>query len=390
VPGRWVQIILDGLGIGEMPDADRFGDRGSNTLGNLLNQRPVNIPNLTAMGIGNITPLPHISPSHSPTASYGRMAEKSPAKDSTIGHWELAGVISSQSMPTYPQGFPPEIIDRFQEAIGRKVLGNMVASGTEIIQQLGDEHCRTGFPIVYTSADSVFQIAAHEDIIPVDELYAMCRTARIMLKGKHAVGRVIARPFVGRDGEYTRTRRRRDFSLPPHAPTLLDILKQSGIPTIGIGKIGDLFAQQGLSEILHTDSNQEGVTKILQAMSYPGPRFIFANLVDFDMLWGHRNDVEGYARGLENFDTKLPQILKRLSNNDVLVLTADHGNDPTTPSTDHSREYVPLLITGPKLKSGINLGTRPTFADLAATAAQYFGVQGTGVGTSFWKDIITQ
>lgn len=386
--GRWTQIVLDGVGIGELPDANRFADEGSNTLGNLLNIHPLNLPNLAAMGLGNIINLPHITPSSTPTASFGRMAEQSPAKDSTIGHWELAGIISDQPLPTYPDGFPPEIINAFQDAIGRPILGNVVASGTVIINELGDEHCRTGYPIVYTSADSVFQIAAHEDVIPLDDLYTMCRTARQILTGKHAVGRIIARPFIGQNGNYSRTRHRRDFSLPPPDHTILDILKEQGIPTIGIGKIDDLFAGTGLSDIYHTESNQHGINTTLDAMAEPGPRFIFTNLIDFDMLWGHRNDAEGFAQGLEQFDVRLPEFLRALTDNDVLVITADHGNDPTTPSTDHSREYVPLLITGPKLKAGIDLGIRTTFADLAATACEYFEVPKNIAGTSFLKELI--
>ena len=388
VTGRWVQIVLDGVGVGELPDAETFGDNGSNTLGNLDRVRPLRLPNLAAMGLGNIVPLFSIAPRKYPLASYGRMAEASPAKDSTIGHWELAGLISPKPLPTYPNGFPDEVIKAFQQAIGRPILGNVVASGTEIIQRLGDEHCRTGYPIVYTSADSVFQIATHEEVIPPDDLYAMCKLVRQILQGKHAVGRVIARPFVGNNGKYTRTRRRRDFSLPPPGTTLLDILKEVGIPTVGIGKIDDLFAGKGLSDIRHTESNQQGVDETLRAMAEPAPRFIFTNLIDFDMLWGHRNDVEGFAQGLEEFDFRLPELLESLKDNDVLAITADHGNDPTTPSTDHSREYVPILITGPKLKTGVMLGTRDSFADLAATAAEYFSVSGKISGISFFKEII--
>ena len=388
--GRWVQIVLDGVGIGELPDADLFNNGGSNTLGNLAKARSLHLPNITAMGLGNIIPLPNIESQSNPTASYGRMSEKSPAKDSTIGHWELAGIISEQPLPTYPNGFPPEVIEPFLQAIGREILGNIAASGTIIIQQLGDEHCQTGYPIVYTSADSVFQIAAHEDVIPPDELYNMCKIARELLQGKHAVGRIIARPFVGKSGQYSRTRRRRDFSLLPPGKTIMDHLRQAGIPTVGIGKIDDLFAGQGLSEIIHTESNDHGVTETLKAMSEPGPRFIFTNLIDFDMLWGHRNDVEGFAQELEAVDVRIPELLSRLHDDDILVLTADHGNDPTTSSTDHSREYVPLLVTGPKLLTGINLGIRKTFADLAATAAEYFSISGTGTGTSFLEDLTPQ
>jgi phosphopentomutase len=382
-----VQIVLDGVGVGELPDADRFGDAGSNTLGNLDRQRPLTLPNLCGLGLGNIIPLTSVRAQEYPSGAYGWMAEASPAKDSTIGHWELAGLISQNPLPTYPNGFPLEVIEPFQRSIGRPILGNVVASGTEIIQRLGDEHVRTGFPIVYTSADSVFQIAAHEEVIPPEELYAMCRTARQILEGKHAVGRVIARPFIGNAGHYARTRRRRDFSLPPPDATILDVLMEAGIPTVGIGKIDDLFAGRGLSEIRHTESNNHGVEETLKVMSEPAPRFIFTNLIDFDMLWGHRNDVEGFARGLEEFDVRLPELMKSLENNDILVITADHGNDPTTPSTDHSREFVPLLVIGSRIKAGINLGTRSTFADLAATAADYYSVSGRVAGTSFFQEL---
>jgi phosphopentomutase len=390
VTGRWTQIVLDGVGVGELPDADRYDDVGSNTLGNISSARPLHIPNLMALGIGNILPLYGIPPAEHPSASFGKMAEGSPAKDSTIGHWELAGLISTKPLPTYHNGFPPDIIDAFKKATGRSILGNIVASGTEIIQELGDKHCQTGFPIVYTSADSVFQIAAHEEVIPPDELYTMCRAARQILQGEHAVGRVIARPFVGENGHYTRTRHRRDFSLPPPGTIIMDLLMKRGIPTVGIGKIDDLFAGRGLSVIQHTESNDHGITTTIKAMKETGSNFIFTNLIDFDMLWGHRNDIQGFAQGLEAFDARLPELLEALDDQDVLVITADHGNDPTTPSTDHSREYVPLLITGSNLRIGINLGIRSTFADLAATAADYFGIAGTGAGTSFWKELILE
>lgn len=382
---RAVIIVLDSVGIGELPDAHLFGDRGSNTLGNLSRSFPdgLRLPHMARLGLGNIAELRGVDPDPHAIGGWGKCAEKSMAKDTTLGHWEIAGVISEQPFPTYPNGFPPEIIEEFQRRIGRAVLGNIPASGTEIIQQLGDEHVRTGKPIVYTSADSVFQIAAHEEVIPLDELYRMCLTAREILDGPHRVGRVIARPFVGTSGHYTRTRNRKDFSVPPPRPTILDRLLDAGLATIGIGKIGDIFAHRGLTQEIHTGPNEKGILATILQINEAPDGLIFTNLVDTDMIYGHRNDTVGYRRSLEEFDSYLPRILDSLGPDDLLVITADHGCDPTTPSTDHSREYTPLLVYSKKMSRGVDLGTRETFADTAATIAEFFGVAWDGPGKSY-------
>lgn len=385
---RVLLIILDGLGVGELPDADRYGDRGSATLPNLARVRGgVRLPRLGALGLGNIVFVAGVPAEAAPRGAYGRMAERSPGKDSTTGHWEIAGLVTLEPFPTYPDGFPPEIIAAFEAAIGRATLGNVAASGTQIIERLGDEHARTGKPIVYTSADSVFQIAAHEDVVPVERLYEYCRIARAILTGDHAVGRVIARPFAGKAGAYYRTPRRHDFSVEPSGETILDRLTASGIPVIAVGKVRDLFAGRGIGESVATESNAEGIEAILGAMKSAGRGLVFANLVDFDMLWGHRNDVEGFARGLEEFDERLEEILGRAERDDLVIVTADHGNDPTTASTDHSREYVPLLVAGRRVRGGVDLGTRETFADVGATLAELFGVPATAAGRSFLREI---
>lgn len=383
-------IILDGLGVGELPDAAEYGDTGSNTLGNLAKAvGGLRLPRLERMGLANILPVEGLQPQTEPAAAYGKMAEKSPGKDTTTGHWEIAGLVLEQPFPTFPQGFPRDLIEEFERRIGRRTLGNKVASGTQVIQELGPEHQQTGYPIVYTSADSVFQIAAHEEVIPVEQLYQMCRTARELLKGPLAVGRVIARPFVGTPGAYQRTARRHDFSLPPPGPTLLDRVKEAGLEVIGVGKIHDIFVGQGLTRSYPTSSNQEGVERIIELMSEPGWwGFLMANLVDFDSLWGHRNDCAGYARGLEEFDRELEKIERQLGKDDILIITADHGCDPTTRSTDHSREYVPLIIYGERVKSGTWLGVRPTFADLGATVADLLGLAPLEAGTSMLRDLI--
>ena len=387
LPRKAVIIVLDGVGIGALPDADLYGDRGSNTLGNLAAAvGGLDLPNLGRLGLGNIASLAGVAPHPSPQGSYGRMAEASPGKDSISGHWEMAGLILDKPFPTYPDGFPPEVIKPFEQAIGRGTLGNFPASGTEIIKQLGDEHVRTGKPIVYTSADSVFQIAAHEEVIPLDNLYHICRIARDMLTGEHAVGRVIARPFLGKSGGYYRTPHRKDFSLCPPRKTLLDSLVEKGLSTVSMGKVDYLFAKRGFTDCVHAASNAENIANITARASRPAGGLIFANLVDFDMLWGHRNDVEGFKSGLEEFDRGLPGIMDALGPADMLVVTADHGNDPTTPSTDHSREYVPLLVSGKGLRQGVNLGTRQTFADLGATVGEMLGVT-TQAGTSFLGEI---
>lgn len=384
---RVVIVVLDSVGVGALPDAHKYGDEGSNTLGNIAAAVPLNLPHLARLGLGNIIPLRGIDPVNNPSAAYGKMASQAPGKDTTTGHWELAGLILERPFPLYPQGFPPEIIEAFEKAIGRKVLGNKPASGTAIIEELGEEHLRTGYPIVYTSADSVFQIAAHEDVIPVQELYRYCRIAREILRGEHAVGRVIARPFVGEPGHFIRTDRRQDFSLEPPKPTLLDVISGAGHQVMAVGKIKDIFAGRGITRWIHTHDNMDGIDQTCKFLREGSRGLIFTNLVDFDMLYGHRNDVEGYAAALEAFDRRLPDLMEDLDEKDVLVITADHGCDPTTPSTDHSREYVPLLVFGKSIRT-VNIGIRPTFADLAATVAELLGVPYQLAGTSFAKLLI--
>ncbi len=381
---RVILIILDSVGVGALPDADQYGDEGSDTLGNMARALGgLQLPNLQKMGLGNIHSILGVPPATAPLAAFGRMAELSAAKDTTIGHWEIAGRVSPEPLPTYPHGFPPELIAEYERRIGRKTLGNYPASGTVIIEELGPEHMRTGFPIVYTSADSVFQVAAHEEVIPIEELYRICRIAREMLTGEHNVGRVIARPFVGAPGAFQRTDRRRDFSTPPPGDTLLDHVLQAGQSVWAVGKIEDIFAGQGISQAVHTHDNMDGVDQTLAAMQQAGPGLIFTNLVDFDMVYGHRNNAAGYAAALQAVDGRVPELVEALRQDDVLVFTADHGCDPTTPSTDHSREYVPLLVYGDRIQGGVDLGTRPTFADLGATIAQWLGLQPLPSGDSF-------
>ncbi|MGB9858502.1 MAG: phosphopentomutase [Moorellaceae bacterium] len=381
---RVIIIVLDSVGVGALPDAHKFGDEGSNTLGHIAATVTLKLPNLARFGLGNIIPLRGIDPAKDPWAAYGKMASQAPGKDTTTGHWELAGLILERPFPLYPHGFPPEIIEAFEKAIGRKVLGNKPASGTAIIEELGEEHLRTGYPIVYTSADSVFQIAAHEEVIPVEELYSYCRIAREILRGDHAVGRVIARPFAGEPGHFVRTDRRQDFSLEPPKPTLLDVLSGAGLQVMAVGKIKDIFAGRGITRWIHTHDNMDGIDQTCKFLREGGRGLIFTNLVDFDMLYGHRNDVVGYAAALEAFDRRLPDLMEDLDEKDVLVITADHGCDPTTPSTDHSREYVPLLVFGKSIRA-VNIGVRSTFADLAATVADLLGVPYQLAGTSFAK-----
>ena len=381
---RVLLIVLDSVGCGDAPDADAYGDRGSNTLGNIARAvGGLHLPQLGRLGLGFVTDIQGVPPTDDPQAAYGRLTEVSAGKDTTTGHWELAGVPVEIPFPTYPHGFPPELLAEFERRIGRGTLGNYPASGTEIIKVLGEEHIRTGKPIVYTSADSVFQLAAHEDVIPIDDLYAICREARSMLSGEHAVGRVIARPFTGSPGSFTRTERRKDFSLTPPRDTILDRLKAEDLSVVGVGKIEDIFAFRGLTNSIHSTNNEEGVDTILASIARTGPGLIFANLVDFDMLYGHRNNPRGYADTLEAFDRRLPEILEALREGDVLMLTADHGNDPTTPSTDHSRERVPILVAGAPVHKGVDLGTRDSFADVAATIAELLGVEWDGAGSSF-------
>ena len=386
---RAIIIVLDSVGVGEMPDAASFGDEGSNTLGNLSRvfDDGLRLPNMGALGLGNIIDVRGVAPQPRPAGGFGKCAEKSPAKDTTLGHWEIAGVISTRAFPTYPDGFPRAVLDRFEEAIGRRALDNGPASGTEIIQRLGDEHVATGFPIVYTSGDSVFQIAAHEGVAPPEQLYEWCRAARAILDGEHRVGRVIARPFIGTSGAYTRTRNRKDFSVEAPGPTLLDLVKGAGLESIGVGKIGDIFAHRGLTREVHTTSNEDGILATLLQINEAPDGLIFTNLVDTDMLYGHRNDTVGYRRALEEFDVMLPKIMQAMHPADLLVMTADHGCDPTTPSTDHSREYTPLLVWGKGLEAGVNLGTRHTFADIAATVARFLETPMPEEGRCFLNEL---
>lgn len=384
---RIIWIILDSVGIGELPDADEFGDVGSNTLCNIAKETTLELPNLVKLGIGNIDGAYSIDKESNPNGIYGRFAELSNGKDTTIGHWEMVGIHSPQAFPTYPNGFPKEIIDEFTKQTGKGVLANKPASGTAILDELGSEHMRTGDLIVYTSADSVFQIAAHEDVVPIDDLYRYCKIARDILIDKHAVARVIARPFVGEEGNFSRTANRRDFSLNPPKETLLDILKANQQDVIAVGKIEDIFSGQGITEAVHTKDNMDGVDQTIKYMKKDNQGLIFTNLVEFDSKWGHRNDVKGYARGLMDFDKRLPEIIKNMKDTDVLFINADHGCDPTTASTDHSREYIPFIAYGKSLKKGFNLGTRKSFADIGQTIAEILGVKKLQVGESFYSDI---
>ena len=372
---RILLIVFDSLGIGAMPDADQYGDAGRDTLGHIAERRGLNVPNLARLGLANIRPLAGLAPAAKPEGAYGKAALLSPGKDTTAGHWEMAGIILDRPFPTYPHGFPAEIIDPFEKAIGRKILGNVPASGTEIIKKLGEEHLRTGRPIVYTSGDSVFQIAAHEDILSIDELYRLCRIARELLQGKHRVDRVIARPFVGRPGAFTRTERRHDFAVDPPRPMLLDLLEDAGLEVTGVGKIPDIFLNRGITRTLPGSNNRLALQNTAAALVDGGRGLIFTNLVDFDMLYGHRLDIEGYGRALEVADAFLPKLLGSLQPRDLLILTADHGCDPLGPSTDHSREYVPILATGPGVRREVNLGTRATLSDIGQTIAENFGVR---------------
>ena len=380
---RAIVIVLDSVGIGELPDAHVYGDQGSNTLGHIAREVALNIPTLASLGLPRVVHLPGVKTPASPLAAFGRMAERSAGKDSVTGHWELMGLVIDRAFPTFPRGFPRELIDAFETRIGRPSLGNVVASGTAILDDLGPEHMRTGAPIVYTSADSVFQIAAHEDVVPVKQLYEFCEVAYELAVEGMGIGRVIARPFIGQPGAFVRTANRHDYAMPPRGETLLDKLVAADIPVTAVGKINDLFAGRGITDAHATTSDEDGVTKVEEQMGRQQRGLIFANLVDFDTVYGHRNDVRGYAANLERFDARLAALLPRLRADDLLVITADHGNDPSTPSTDHSREYVPLLVTGQHVKKGVDLGTRGTFADLAQTLADVFDVPPLAHGTSF-------
>jgi phosphopentomutase len=383
---RVTWIVLDSVGIGEMPDAAAYGDIGSDTLGNIAKKRTLNLPNLAKLGLGNIKPLAHVDPAERPSAAFGRCALASPGKDTTTGHWEMAGIHLAKPFPLYMNGFPPEIMQEFERRIGRGTLGNYAASGTEIIKELGEEHMRTGKPIIYTSADSVFQVAAHEEVIPLWELYKICETAREMLRGPYEVGRVIARPFIGSPGHFTRTPNRHDYAVPPPKGMLLDQLESAGVRIFSIGKIFDVFLGRGIQDHEKTKNNSDGMAKTLGALDELDHGLIFVNLVDFDQLYGHRNDVEGYARALEEFDAWLPSLYGKLSNDDLVILTADHGCDPTTPSTDHSREYVPLLAYRPRNKEGVDLGLRSTLSDIGQTVAGNFNTK-ISEGASFLEAI---
>ena len=376
-------IVLDSFGIGEMPDAANYGDKGSNTLGTVAKSPEFSMPNMEKLGLFNIDGVTAKAPYAAPEGIFARMTEQSAGKDTTTGHWEIAGLISKKPMPTFPNGFPQEMLDEFSKAVGRKVLCNKPYSGTQVIQDYGDEHRKTGALIVYTSADSVFQIAAHEEVVPVEELYRDCEIARQMLQGNLGVGRVIARPFVGTSsGNYTRTSRRHDFSLEPPQDTMLDVLKEAEYDVIGVGKINDIFAGKGITEFVRTQDNADGIEKTMEYMERDFNGLCFVNLVDFDMLYGHRNDVPGYAKALTYFDQKLPKILSALEPEDVLMITADHGCDPGTPSTDHSREYTPFVMYGKNLPHGKNMGTRGSFSDIGATVLDYFGLSGNIAGES--------
>lgn len=383
---RIIWIVLDSVGIGEMPDAAAYGDAGSDTLGNIAKLRPLNLPNFARLGLGNIKPLQGIPPAAAPVANFGRCTLASPGKDTTTGHWEMVGIHLDIPFPVHPNGFPKEWIAEFEDKIARTSLGNKAASGTEIIRELGEEHIRTGSPIVYTSADSVFQIAAHEDVIPVWELYKICEIAREMLRGEREVGRVIARPFTGEPGHFVRTSDRKDYAVPPPRGMLLDQLAEANVTIHSIGKIFDVFLGRGIREYDKTKSNADGMQKTLEAMNDTSTGLIYVNLVDFDQLFGHRNDVEGYAKALEEADAWLPSLEAKLAPSDLVIFTADHGCDPTTPSTDHSREYVPLLVFGPSAKKGVNLGLRATLSDIGQTVAENFDVK-IGKGESFLAQI---
>ena len=385
---RIIWIVLDSVGIGALPDAADYDDVGRATLGHIAKSRPLALPNLVSLGLANIAPLDHLTPAARPEGCYGKGATHSPGKDTTTGHWEMAGIWLPQAFPVYKHGFPRELIEQFERAIGRKTIGNKPASGTEIIKELGEEHVRTGFPIVYTSGDSVFQIATHEDVIPIAELYRMCEIARKMLDGPNKVGRVIARPFTGAPGNFRRTERRHDYAVEPPRPMLMDVLVEKKIPIFGIGKIRDIYNGRGVDHYVTTRSNADGMSKLHATLGVQKSGLIFTNLVDFDMLYGHRKDVEGFAKSLEEFDALLAPLLKALGPRDLLMITADHGcdPDPAWPTTDHSREYVPIVTYSPAGKRGVNLGIRDTLADMGQTIAQNFG-GAIPHGTSFLFEI---
>jgi phosphopentomutase len=388
---RILLLVCDSFGVGEAPDASAYGDRGADTIGSTARAvGGLRAPNLADLGLGLLTEAPGIEPRAAPGTAHGKMRERSAGKDTTTGHWEMAGLIVERPFPTYPEGFPQEVIEPFERAIGRKVLGNTPASGTEIIAQLGEEHVRTGNPIVYTSGDSVFQVATHKDVVPLEELYEWCRVARGILDGEHRVGRVIARPFVGEAGSFSRTHERRDFSVEPFGTTYLDLIESSGVPVYGVGKIRDIFAGHGLTDSEHTESNVHGVDVTLRYLTRGDHILVVTNLVDFDTKYGHRSDPEGYGRCVEEFDPRLPQLVEAVGEDGVLFLTGDHGCDPTDESTDHTREHTPILVAGGRLggHEPVDLGVRQTFADLGATVAHLFEVEPRGqAGTSFAREL---
>ncbi len=384
---RIIWIVLDSVGVGAMPDAAAYGDVGSDTLGNIARVRGLDVPNLCRLGLGNLKPIPQLPQAAAPEGDYGRCTLASPGKDTTTGHWEMAGIHLAKPFPVYPHGFPREVIGEFEDRIGRSVLGNKAASGTEIIAELGEEHMESGSPIVYTSADSVFQIAAHEETIPLWELYRMCEIAREILHGPHEVGRVIARPFEGEPGAFRRTANRHDYAVPPPRGMLLDRLEERRIEVFAIGKIFDIFLGRGITDHVKTKDNADGMAKTLDAIKDRKNGLIFVNLVDFDQQYGHRNDVEGYGNALEEFDRWLPEFERALGPGDLAILTADHGCDPTTPSTDHSREYTPLIAFGPRARRGVDLGLRSTLSDMGQTVARNFGTS-IEKGTSFLESIL--
>lgn len=385
---RVILFIMDSVGIGALPDAENFGDVGANTLGNIaISQGGIDLPNLQRLGLGNIDNIVGIEPVQSPLGAFGRSSEVSHGKDTTTGHWELAGLHLTKPFQTFPEGFPMDIIDVLENKIGRKVLGNKPASGTAILDELGEEHMKTGHPIVYTSADSVLQIAAHEDIIPLEELYSMCKIAREIMMGDNAVARIIARPFIGEPGNFVRTSNRRDYSLDPSGETVLDIAKKEGLDVIAIGKIEDIFNGKGITHAVHTKDNMDGIDKTIEYIQKDNNGIIFTNLVEFDSHYGHRRDPKGYKKALEEMDKRIPEILDAMKDGDIIIFTADHGNDPTYKGSDHTREYIPIVIYGKQIKNNINIGTRKSFADIATTISHIFEMPSTGKGESF-KDLI--
>lgn len=386
---RVIWMIIDSVGIGALPDSEKFGDVNVNTLGNIVkNYKDIKLPNMLKLGLGNIDGIDSLEGVKSPIGAFGRASEVSKGKDTTTGHWEMTGVLVETPFKTYENGFPKEIIDEFERKTNRKVIGNKPASGTAILDELGEQQMKTGEVIVYTSADSVFQIAAHEEIIPLDELYKMCEIAREIMMGDNAVARIIARPFVGQPGAFERTSNRRDYSLSPFEDTVLDNIKNSNLDVIGVGKIEDIFNKQGITEAIHTKDNMDGVDQTINYMKKENNGLIFTNLVDFDSKYGHRRDVKGYKEALEEFDARIPEILEDMEDDDILIINSDHGNDPTYKGTDHTREYIPMLICGKNVKSGLNLGTRSSFADIGATVADLLNVKMPKHGNSFKNDII--